>query len=70
MITVVAEDLDNPGTDNAVIRYMIISQEPATPPDLFSINSNTGTIIVDSTELDREVRLLKYKSPVLACFHT
>ncbi|XP_038579159.1 cadherin-1-like [Micropterus salmoides] len=54
VITVVAEDLDNPGTDNAVIRYMIISQEPATPPDLFSINSNTGTIIVDSTELDRE----------------
>ncbi|XP_045913417.1 cadherin-1 [Micropterus dolomieu] len=54
VITVVAEDLDDPNTYNAVIRYRITSQTPAAPPDLFAINSVTGTIRVAATGLDRE----------------
>ncbi|XP_038579158.1 cadherin-1-like [Micropterus salmoides] len=54
VINVVAEDLDDPQTDNADIRYMITSQTPAAPPDLFAIHSVTGTIRVAATGLGRE----------------
>ncbi|XP_070771698.1 B-cadherin-like isoform X2 [Enoplosus armatus] len=54
VITVVANDLDQKGTDNADIRYKILSQEPKFPTDLFVINPVTGTIRVDASGLDRE----------------
>lgn len=52
-----AEDLDDSSTNNADLRYRIMSQLPANPPDLFAINANTGVIRVDGIGLDREVRL-------------
>ncbi|XP_038593612.1 B-cadherin-like [Micropterus salmoides] len=54
VIKVVAEDLDDSSTNNADLRYRIMSQLPANPPDLFAINANTGVIRVDGIGLDRE----------------
>uniref|UniRef100_A0A3B1K465 Cadherin domain-containing protein n=1 Tax=Astyanax mexicanus TaxID=7994 RepID=A0A3B1K465_ASTMX len=56
-MTVTATDGDDPETDNADIRYSIISQDPPQPdPHMFAINSITGGIRVNSDGLDREVR--------------
>ncbi|XP_043101569.1 cadherin-4-like [Puntigrus tetrazona] len=54
-MTVTATDADDPDTDNGIIRYSILSQEPELPkPNMFDINSSTGTIRVLQTDLDRE----------------
>uniref|UniRef100_A0A3B1JRW6 Cadherin domain-containing protein n=1 Tax=Astyanax mexicanus TaxID=7994 RepID=A0A3B1JRW6_ASTMX len=54
-MTVTATDGDDPETDNADIRYSIISQDPPQPdPHMFAINSITGGIRVNSDGLDRE----------------
>lgn len=58
-MTVTATDADDPDTDNGVIRYKIVKQDPEMPkPDLFQINSVTGGIYVNSLGLDKEVRNL------------
>uniref|UniRef100_A0A3B1JYS9 Cadherin domain-containing protein n=1 Tax=Astyanax mexicanus TaxID=7994 RepID=A0A3B1JYS9_ASTMX len=50
-----ATDADEPETDNADVRYTIISQDPPQPnPNMFIINSITGGIRVNSDGLDRE----------------
>uniref|UniRef100_W5KPU3 Cadherin domain-containing protein n=1 Tax=Astyanax mexicanus TaxID=7994 RepID=W5KPU3_ASTMX len=56
-MTVTATDEDDPETDNAKVRYSIISQDPPQPsPNMFIINSTSGGITVNSDGLDREVR--------------
>ncbi|XP_067256349.1 cadherin-1-like isoform X2 [Chanodichthys erythropterus] len=65
-MTVTATDADDPETDNAVIRYSIIKQEPESPnPKMFEINSVTGGIRVNSLGLDRE-KWSKYTLTVVA----
>ncbi|XP_061820564.2 cadherin-1 [Nerophis lumbriciformis] len=55
VITVVATDADQPNTDNADIRYRIISQTPELPiKNLFEINPVTGAIRINAGGLDRE----------------
>nr|XP_055072727.1 cadherin-1 [Misgurnus anguillicaudatus] len=54
-MTVTATDADDPETDNAEVRYKIISQDPPSPnPNMFDINAVTGGIRVNSEGLDRE----------------
>ncbi|XP_015223488.2 cadherin-1-like [Lepisosteus oculatus] len=54
-MTVTATDEDDPNTDNGIIKYSIISQEPKEPnPNMFMINPMSGVIIIASAELDRE----------------
>ncbi|KAI4898649.1 hypothetical protein NFI96_026010, partial [Prochilodus magdalenae] len=54
-MTVTATDADDPETDNADVRYTIVSQTPQTPnPNMFVINPVTGAIRVNSEGLDRE----------------
>ncbi|KAK2863622.1 hypothetical protein Q5P01_003155 [Channa striata] len=55
VITVVATDDDEPGTDNSDLRYSIVSQDPQLPSgSLFSIDPVTGVIRVNALGLDRE----------------
>ncbi|XP_063801993.1 EP-cadherin-like [Pseudophryne corroboree] len=61
VMTVSATDADDPTTDNAILGYAILKQEPEDPiPGLFTINSVTGVISVIGTGLDRE-RIPQYK---------
>ncbi|KAL6461401.1 hypothetical protein MHYP_G00295450 [Metynnis hypsauchen] len=54
-MTVNATDADEPNTDNADIRYSILSQNPQEPdPAMFAINPVTGAIRVNAAGLDRE----------------
>ncbi|KAL7830910.1 hypothetical protein SRHO_G00304120 [Serrasalmus rhombeus] len=54
-MTVTATDVDDPNTDNADIRYSILSQSPQEPdPAMFTINPVTGVIRVNTAGLDRE----------------
>ncbi|XP_048042350.1 protocadherin-16-like [Megalobrama amblycephala] len=54
-MTVTATDADDPDTDNGVIRYSIVKQEPESPnPNMFQINTVTGGIYVNSLGLDKE----------------
>ncbi|KAL6461403.1 hypothetical protein MHYP_G00295470 [Metynnis hypsauchen] len=54
-MTVTATDADDPNTDNADIRYSILSQNPQEPdPAMFIINPVTGVIRVNAAGLDRE----------------
>ncbi|CAM4532683.1 unnamed protein product [Leuciscus chuanchicus] len=54
-MTVTATDADDPETDNGVISYSIVKQDPELPkPNLFTINSVTGGIRVNALGLDRE----------------
>ncbi|XP_076829861.1 cadherin-1-like isoform X2 [Brachyhypopomus gauderio] len=55
IMTVTATDADDPNTDNADIRYTILSQIPELPyPNMFTINSVSGAILVEAEGLDRE----------------
>uniref|UniRef100_A0A3B4D527 Cadherin-1 n=1 Tax=Pygocentrus nattereri TaxID=42514 RepID=A0A3B4D527_PYGNA len=54
-MTVTATDADDPNTDNADIRYSIVSQNPQEPnAAMFTINPVTGVIRVNAVGLDRE----------------
>ncbi|XP_023818896.1 B-cadherin-like [Oryzias latipes] len=55
VIQVKATDADEPGNDNSIIRYTILSQEPKLPSDsMFAINIFNGAIMVEGVGLDRE----------------
>uniref|UniRef100_A0AAY4DKE2 Cadherin-1 n=1 Tax=Denticeps clupeoides TaxID=299321 RepID=A0AAY4DKE2_9TELE len=55
ILKVNATDADDPSLDNGVVRYRILSQSPPQPNEaMFSINSVTGGILVNSESLDRE----------------
>uniref|UniRef100_A0A3P9LDH5 Cadherin-1 n=1 Tax=Oryzias latipes TaxID=8090 RepID=A0A3P9LDH5_ORYLA len=55
VIQVKATDADEPGNDNSIIKYTILSQEPKLPSDsMFAINSFNGAIMVEGVGLDRE----------------
>uniref|UniRef100_A0A8C1S0A0 Cadherin domain-containing protein n=1 Tax=Cyprinus carpio TaxID=7962 RepID=A0A8C1S0A0_CYPCA len=46
---------DSQQTNNGIINYKIVSQEPPLPkPNMFDINISTGTIRVQETGMDRE----------------
>ncbi|KAK9972669.1 hypothetical protein ABG768_025958 [Culter alburnus] len=65
-MTVTATDADDPDTDNGVIRYSLVKQDPESPnPNMFQINSVTGGIYVNSSGLDRE-KWSKYTLTVVA----
>ncbi|XP_035273181.1 protocadherin Fat 4-like isoform X1 [Anguilla anguilla] len=53
---VTAIDKDEPGSENADIRYKLLTQNPESPkPDMFFINPSTGGIQLNTTDgLDRE----------------
>lgn len=56
VMTVTAEDKDDPKTINGQLRYKIVSQNPDSPsPNMFTINNRTGNIITVAAGLDREV---------------
>uniref|UniRef100_H2N175 Cadherin domain-containing protein n=1 Tax=Oryzias latipes TaxID=8090 RepID=H2N175_ORYLA len=55
VIQVKATDADEPGNDNSILKYTILSQEPNLPSDsMFAINSFNGAIMVEGVGLDRE----------------
>ncbi|KAF6720031.1 B-cadherin [Oryzias melastigma] len=55
VIQVTATDLDEPGSDNSIIRYSIESQEPQeSNSSMFTINPVTGVISVGALGLDSE----------------
>ncbi|KAJ0002282.1 hypothetical protein NQD34_002078 [Periophthalmus magnuspinnatus] len=59
VMSVSAEDADDPMTDNAMLSYTILSQESvpanAVTKTMFGINNQTGTIYTRDVGLDREV---------------
>lgn len=57
VMTMTAFDADDPGTDNAALRYNIIRQSPDKPsPNMFYIDAERGDIVtvISPTLLDRE----------------
>lgn len=57
-MTMTAFDADDPGTDNAALRYSIIRQSPNKPfPNMFHIDAERGDIVtvISPALLDREV---------------
>ncbi|KAM5262716.1 cadherin-3 [Ctenodactylus gundi] len=55
VMQVTAIDEDDANTDNGIVAYTILSQEPQQPHDLmFTAHRKTGTISVVSSGLDRE----------------
>uniref|UniRef100_A0A1A7YF91 Cadherin-1 n=2 Tax=Iconisemion striatum TaxID=60296 RepID=A0A1A7YF91_9TELE len=55
VVQVDATDADDPDTDNADIRYRIMSQAPELPyVDMFAINPKNGAIRINRPNLDRE----------------
>ncbi|KAI2647764.1 Cadherin-1 [Labeo rohita] len=56
-MTVTATDADDPYTHNGRVSYAIVSQEPQLPkPNMFEINTSTGTIRVRELGMDRKMR--------------
>lgn len=58
-MTMTAYDADDPNTDNAVLRYIIVRQLPDKPsPNMFYIDPERGDIVtvIAPHLLDREVR--------------
>jgi len=58
VMTMMALDADDPGTDNAALRYTIVRQSPDKPtPHLFYIDEERGDIVtvISHKLLDREV---------------
>uniref|UniRef100_A0A671QXK8 Cadherin-1-like n=1 Tax=Sinocyclocheilus anshuiensis TaxID=1608454 RepID=A0A671QXK8_9TELE len=54
-MTVTATDADDPDTNNGIVSYAIVSQEPQFPkPNMFDINVLSGTIRVRESDMDRE----------------
>lgn len=61
VMTMTAFDADDPNTDNAVLRYIIVRQSPEKPsPNMFYIDPERGDIVtvISPSLLDREVRAL------------
>uniref|UniRef100_A0AAY5EJN2 Cadherin domain-containing protein n=1 Tax=Electrophorus electricus TaxID=8005 RepID=A0AAY5EJN2_ELEEL len=55
VMTVTAQDKDDPNTANGMLRYKILSQSPESPStNMFTINNKTGKIITVAAGLDRE----------------
>ncbi|XP_053485663.1 cadherin-2 [Ictalurus furcatus] len=55
VMTVTSEDKDDPRTQNGMLRYKILSQNPESPSaNMFTINNRTGSIITVAAGLDRE----------------
>ncbi|XP_028263750.1 cadherin-13 [Parambassis ranga] len=57
VMTMMAFDADDPGTDNAALRYNIVRQSPDKPsPNMFYIDAERGDIVtvISPTLLDRE----------------
>ncbi|KAG5275563.1 hypothetical protein AALO_G00121740 [Alosa alosa] len=55
VMTVTAQDKDDPNMPNGMLRYKILSQQPHSPnPNMFTINNKTGAIITVAAGLDRE----------------
>ncbi|XP_061678491.1 cadherin-13 [Syngnathoides biaculeatus] len=57
VMTMTAFDADDPATDNAALRYIIIRQSPDKPsPNMFYIDAERGDIVtvISPTSLDRE----------------
>ncbi|XP_059392954.1 cadherin-3-like [Carassius carassius] len=55
IMTVIATDADDPETDNGIINYKIVSQEPQFPkPNMFDINILSGSIFIQEPGMDRE----------------
>ncbi|XP_043990287.1 desmoglein-2-like [Gambusia affinis] len=63
VMKVIATDDDDPKTDNAKISYTI--DERTNPGGMFTINSQTGEVMVAKTTLDRETKST-YKLTILA----
>ncbi|ROL43388.1 Cadherin-13 [Anabarilius grahami] len=56
-MTMTAYDADDPNTDNAVLRYIIVRQLPDKPsPNMFYIDPERGDIVtvISPHQLDRE----------------
>lgn len=57
VMTMTAYDADDPNTDNAVLRYIIVRQQPDKPsPNMFYIDPERGDIVtvISPHQLDRE----------------
>ncbi|KAJ8398633.1 hypothetical protein AAFF_G00421610 [Aldrovandia affinis] len=57
VMTMTASDADDPNTENAVLRYIIVKQSPDKPsPNMFYIDPEKGDIVtvISPTLLDRE----------------
>lgn len=64
VMTMTAEDADDPRLQNAVLRYNIVRQSPDKPsPNMFYINPESGNIVtvISPTLLDREVSVLGWE---------
>ncbi|XP_026123944.1 B-cadherin-like [Carassius auratus] len=54
-MTVNATDADDPDTENGIVHYKIVGQEPQFPkPNMFDINVISGRIFVQEPFMDRE----------------
>jgi len=57
VMSVPAQDKDDPQTSNGRLGYRILSQSPESPSDAFVIHKETGNITLAAADLDPEVGL-------------